>query len=227
MSDFVYIALLLVLMVLSAIASSAVTRKFNKYAQVRAACGMSADRVAQQLLTTHGSGVTLQQVSGSLTDHYNPSAGTVGLSQAVYGSTSVSALAVAAHEIGHVLQYQEGYGLIKLRNAILPTANIGSMFAPYIVIFGLLLGSYPLALVGVCLYAVMLLFQVATLPVEFDASHRGMEMLLGGGYISADQESMAREVLRAAAMTYVYSALATLVSFLRLLNIATRARRRN
>ena len=224
--DGFYIILMMVLMVLSSLASVAVTRKFNKYARVPVSCGKSADRVAQELLYRYGSNVTLTRVSGTLTDHYSPTQQTVGLSTAVYGSASVAAVAVAAHEIGHVLQYQEGYGLIRLRNKVLPVANIASSFSPYIVIVGLLLSSYNLAMVGVVLYAAMLLFQFATLPVELNASSRALKMLQEGGYITNEELPGAREVLRAAAMTYVYAALSALVSFLRLFSIASSAKRK-
>lgn len=221
-----YIILLLVLMALSSLASVAVSRKFNKYADVRVSCGKTAACVAQELLTANGSGVTINRVPGSLTDHYDPSTGTVGLSEPVYGSCSVSAVAVAAHEIGHVMQYQEGYGLIGLRTKILPVANIASNIAPYIVLVGLLLSSFNLAMIGVVLYAAMLLFQFATLPVEINASNRALDMLENGGYITRDERSSAKEVLKAAAMTYVYAALSALVSFLRLFSMASRAKRK-
>lgn len=221
-----YLIILVILMALSSLASAAVSRKFNKYASVRVSCGKSADRIAQELLNANGSGVTLQRVSGSLTDHYDPSAGTVGLSEPVYGSCSLAAVAVAAHEIGHVMQYQEGYGLIGLRTKILPVANIASNIAPYIVIAGLLLSSFNLAMVGVVLYSAMLLFQFATLPVEINASNRALDMLENGGYITRDERGAAKEVLKAAAKTYLYAALSALVSFLRLFSIASRTRRK-
>lgn len=220
-----YFILLIVLMGLSALASAAVSRKFNKYAQTPVSCGKSADRIAQELLSANGSDVTITRVSGSLTDHYSPTTNTVGLSEAVYGSYSVSAVAVAAHEIGHVMQYQERYGLITLRSKILPVANIATNIAPYIVIVGLIISSFGLAMVGVVLYAAMLLFQLATLPVELNASSRALTMLENGGYITRDERSAAREVLKAAAMTYVYAALSALVSFLRLFSMANRAKR--
>lgn len=224
--DMIYIVLIAILMVLSSIASSVVARKFNQYATTRISCNKSARQVAQELLDRAGSNVRIQQISGSLTDNYNPSRGIVSLSQATYASTSVSAVAVAAHEIGHVMQYQEGYSAIRFRNAMLPTANIGSTFAPYLVVFGLLIRSSGLALIGVGLYFVMFLFQAITLPVELDASRRALAMLEQGGYIVGDETRMAREVLKAAAMTYFYAALGSLVSFLRLFSMALRIRRR-
>lgn len=223
--DGVYLILLLIIMGLSMVAQGRVQRTFNQYAQRPASCGKTADRVAQELLDKNNSPVQITSVSGSLTDHFNPKTGVVGLSQQVYGSNSVAALAVAAHEIGHVLQYESGYSPIRLRNAVLPVASIGSQAAPWIVLLGLFMGSYNLAMVGVILFGAMLLFQVVTLPVEFNASARGLRMLEEGNYLSYDESDGARAVLKAAAMTYVLAALASLVSFLRLFAIAQRSRR--
>ncbi len=224
--DTIYLLLLLVVMGLSLAAQSKVQRVFNRYAQQPSARGLAASEVARQLLSKHGSGVQIMPVQGSLTDHFDPRTGQVGLSASVYGSSSIAAVAVAAHEIGHVLQYQEGYGPIRLRNSLLPVASFGSQAAPWIVILGLALGFRQLALVGVVLYGAMLAFQVLTLPVEFNASSRALRMLEEGNYISYDESDAAKKVLNAAAMTYVYAALASLVSFLRLLSIANRGRNR-
>ena len=226
-TDSLYILALLVVMVLSLAAQGAVQRTFNRYAGTPTRRGMSAEQVAGALLARGGSGVRIEPVSGKLTDHFNPKTGTVGLSQAVYGSNSISAVAVAAHEIGHVMQYEEGYAPIRFRNAILPVASIGSSISPYIVILGLIMGSFNLAMVGVALFGTMLLFQVVTLPVEFNASHRALRMLEEGGYVTYEESDAAKKVLRAAAMTYVLAAIASLVSFLRLLAIANRTRRRD
>ena len=170
-----------------------------------------------------------------MTDHYNPTTQVVGLSDAVYASDSVSAYAVAAHEIGHVLQHNEDYAPMKLRSVILPVANIGCRFGPLIVIGGLLLSwltdwagnaGYYIAMGGVVLYAVMLLFQVVTLPVEFNASRRGLSMLTEGGYLQEDELPGAKKMLRAAAMTYLLAALGSLITVLRLFTIARGAKRR-
>lgn len=226
-SDSFYLLALLAILVLSLVAQGAVQRTFNRYAGTPTARGMSAEQVAAALLARNGSGVRIEPVSGKLTDHFNSKTGTVGLSQAVYGSNSVAAVAVAAHEIGHVMQYEEGYAPIRLRNAILPVASLGSNLAPYLVIVGLILGSFNLAMVGVVLFGAMLLFQVATLPVEFNASSRALRMLEDGGYVTYEESDAAKKVLRAAAMTYVLAALASLVNFLRLLALAGRTRSRD
>lgn len=219
---------LLILMVVSLFAQGRVQRVFQKYANEPAASGKTAESVAYELLARYGAGnVRIELVSGALTDHYNPKTGVVGLSQAVYGERSVSALAVAAHEIGHVLQHEEGYLPIRIRNAVLPAASIGSNLAPWIVILGLFLGSYNLSMVGVVLFGAVLAFQLATLPAELNASSRALRMLEDGGYVDYSQSDDAKKVLRAAAMTYVLATLAALVSFLRLYSIAASSRRRD
>ncbi len=221
----IYLLLLLVVMAFSLFAQSKVQRTFNQYNDTPVSSGKSAQQIAQELLFRHNSSVQITEVQGKLTDHFDPKNGVVGLSTQVYGSNSVAAVAVAAHEIGHVMQYEENYTPIRLRNAILPVASLGSYAAPWIVILGLIMGSFDLAMVGVVLFGAMLVFQVVTLPVEFNASSRGLRMLEEGNYISYDESDGAKKVLRAAAMTYVWAALATLVSFLRLLALANRTRR--
>lgn len=228
---------LIAVMVLGFIAQAGVQNTFKKYAKIYPRGGSAypggnlprggipANEVALELLRQGNSNAQLTRVSGQLTDHFNPRTNVVGLSEAVYDDSSISALAVAAHEIGHVMQYQGGYGPIRLRNAVLPVANFGSRIAPFIVIVGLFMGSYDLAIGGVILFSTVLLFQLVTLPVEFNASRRGIEMLEAGGYIEGQETGQARKVLRAAAFTYVVAVLATLVSLVRLLLIARNSRR--
>lgn len=224
-SSDIWMLAVLAMFVVSLIAQGKVQRTFSKYSQLRAACGLSAYQVASNLLMQNGSNVVVTEVGGRLTDHYNPKTGEVGLSNAVYGESSVAALAVAAHEIGHVQQHEEGYGPIKLRNAVLPVAQIGSTIAPYIIILGLFIGSWDIGMVGICLYAAVLLFQLVTLPVEFNASSRGIAMLTANGYLSSyDEEEAARKVLKAAAMTYVVAALATFASLMRFIALFNRRR---
>jgi len=223
--DGIYIILLLAVMGISLYAQSKVQRTFMKFSETFVSSGLRAEEIAQQLLNRANSTVQIQPVQGSLTDHYDPKSGIVGLSTQVYGQSSIAAIAVAAHEIGHVLQYQEGYAPIRLRNAILPVASIGSYAAPWIVILGLMMGSFNLAMVGVVLFGAMLVFQVVTLPVEFNASSRALRMLEEGNYITYEESDGAKKVLNAAAMTYVWAAVASLISFLRLLAMANRSRR--
>lgn len=221
-----YIAIIAVV-ALSFYAQGKVKRTFMRYKDMPAARGVRACDMVRALLGQNGASTEITAVSGTLTDHYNPQNDTVGLSTEVYGSTSVAALAIAAHETGHVLQHQEGYLPIRIRNAILPAANIGSQASPFIVLIGLLINSYTVAIAGALLYGAMLLFQVVTLPVELNASRRALSMLEAGGYVAdGEQSAAARKVLRAAAMTYVLAALGSLLNFLRLLMLARRTRRR-
>ena len=227
--------------VIGMIASSRVQSTFRKYSNMPARTGNNIDPAtaaelakipniagikACQAVMPNKPNAQLTRVSGALTDHFNPKTNTVGLSEAVFDQSSVAALAVAAHEIGHVMQYQEGYTPIRVRNALVPVANIGSAVSPYLVLLGVIMGNYSLAVFGALLFGGILMFQLVTLPVEFNASRRGIAMLSEGGYISGgEEEGAAKAVLRAAAMTYVVAALSAFVSFLRLFMIANRSRR--
>ena len=208
-----YIAVLVVA-VIGMIASLKVQSTFKKYSTMLARCGLRANDVARRLLYEGGSSATLSPVSGSLTDHYDPTKNAVGLSESVYNSTSVAALAVAAHEIGHVMQHQEGYTPIKVRNALLPVARIGSTVGPWLVIIGIMMGAFNLASIGAGLYFGILAFQLVTLPVEFDATARAKKLMVSAGIVSPDEERGAGEVLNAAFLTYVASAVTALLTLL-------------
>ena len=219
----------LAIMVIGLIAQARVKSTFNKYSKTQAFCGMTGAAVAENLLDYHGSSVTVKHISGNLTDNFNSKAGTVNLSDSVYSSASISAVAVAAHECGHVMQYEEGYTAIRLRNSLLPVASIGSKFSYILVIVGIFLGSfgYYVSMVGVALFAFVFAFQLLTLPVELNASRRALEMLTSEGYIQeGEEEGAAKKVLRAAAFTYVIAVLASAVTLLRLFAIASSNRRR-
>ncbi len=218
---------LIVVFILSLIAQGKVKRVFRRYNTVPAARNVPACQAAREMLLDSGSAVTVHPVQGTLTDHYDPRNDTVGLSTEVYNSTSVAALAIAAHEIGHVLQYQENYAPIRWRTAVLPVANIGATMGPYMILIGLLMNLHALAVIGLVLYGAMFLFQLVTLPVEFNASQRGLELLDRGGYIDYSNRSDAQKVLRAAAWTYVLAALGSLLSFLRFFMLVNGNRRRN
>ena len=218
---------LIVVFILSLIAQGKVRRVFKRYNTVPAARNIPAYAAAQEMLMDNGSSVTVQPVQGTLTDHYDPKNGTVGLSTEVYDSSSVAALAITAHEIGHVLQYQENYAPIAWRTAILPTANLGATLGPYMILIGLFMNLYPLAVIGLVLYGTMFVFQLVTLPVELNASRRGLELLDRGGYIDYANRNDARKVLSAAAWTYVLAALGSLLSFLRFFMLVNGNRRRN
>ena len=223
-----YLFAAIAVIVLGIIAQARVSSVYNKFSQVPVSCGRTASSIASELLRQNGSSVTVKQIAGSLTDNYNPKAGCVSLSQSVYNSATIAAVAVAAHECGHVMQYESGYSLIKLRNLILPAANIGAKFSYLLVILGLFLGSFghTVSMIGVVLFGFVLAFQLLTLPVELDASRRALNMLTAGGYITgAEEEGNAKKVLRAAAFTYVVAVLSAAVSFLRLLAIANSTRR--
>lgn len=216
-----------VVMVIGMIAQAGVNSTFRKYSQVRASSGVTAAEAASELLRRNGSQVAVTRIAGSLTDNYNPREGRVALSETVYGSNSVAALAVAAHECGHVMQYESGYFAIKLRNFLLPAAKFGSQFSYLLVVAGLFLGSfgYYVSLAGVVLFGFVFVFQLITLPVELNASSRALDMLTSAGFISGrEEESAARKVLNAAAFTYVVSALASAVNFLRLFTVVSRRR---
>ena len=223
--DWTYI-LVMIGALLCIFASSHVTSTYNRYARTRSACGMSGAQVAQEILRRNGvSDVTVQHVAGNLTDHYNPATKTVNLSDSVYGSTSVAAVAVAAHECGHVMQHENGYVPLSIRTALVPIANFGSNAGIWIVMLGFLMGlSDKIVTLGILLFSLGVLFQVVTLPVEFNASRRALSMLDSYGILSSDEVRKSREVLTAAALTYVASAASSVLSLLRLIFLNNRRR---
>ena len=219
--EVILIILLFVLFFVGIIVQSSLRAAFKKYSKVSASSGVTADSVARQLIYNAGCNTRVGSTAGTLTDHFNPRNNSVALSEGVYGSDSISALAVAAHEIGHVMQYKEGYAPIKLRNSILPIASIGSNIAPFLIIFGFVISLTKVMWIGIFLYAAVLLFQLITLPVEFNASNRAINMLMSNGYINAAERPAARKVLNMAAMTYVVATLSTLITLLRFILIAS------
>lgn len=198
-------------------ASANVNHTFSKYSHVGNSRRLTAEQVAAQILREAGLGnIPVQRVSGNLTDHYDPRNKVLRLSDSVYGSTSVAAVGVAAHECGHAIQDQVDYVPIRLRNAIVPVVNIGSKLSWPVIILGLILGLTKLLNIGILLFALVLVFQVVTLPVEFDASGRALKILETRGILYGDEMRGARKVLRAAAMTYVTAVVSTLLQLLRL-----------
>ena len=190
--------------------------------------GRTAAEVARMILDKNGLyDVTIERVSGNLSDHYDPRSNTVRLSDPVYGSSSVAAIGVAAHEVGHAIQHAESYAPIKLRTAIIPVTNIGASISPVFILLGLVLGSYPLAIFGVVLYSLMAVFQLVTLPVEFNASARALKTLDRDAILTRDEVGSAKKVLSAAAMTYVAALIVSLAQILRLLLIVGGGRRRD
>ena len=188
--------------------------------------GMTGRDAARQILDRNGLySVSIEHVAGELTDHFDPRANVIRLSDATYNSTSVAAIGVAAHEAGHAVQHAVGYVPIKVRNAFLPVANIGSGISMPLFIIGLILNMYQLALTGVIMFSAVLLFQILTLPVEFIASRRALAVLSSSGILSDTEVKQAGKVLKAAAMTYVAAVAATALQLLRLLLIVNNRRR--
>ena len=216
--------------VICMIASARVKGTFNKYSQLRSMSGMNGAQVAQRVLQAAGIyDVQVRHVSGSLTDHYDPRTKTVNLSDPVYNATSVAALGVAAHECGHAIQHAKSYAPLSIRSALVPIANFGSMLAWPVILIGLLFNTRSSGLIidiGILLFSAAVLFQLVTLPVEFDASRRALVMLRTQGILAEDELKYTRRVLKSAALTYVASAAAAILQLLRIILI-TNGRRRD
>lgn len=210
--------LVLIGAILSIWASSRVNSTYRKYERVRSMTGMTGAEAAQRIL--HQAGVydvKIEHVRGNLTDHYDPSSKTVRLSDATYNSPSVAAVGVAAHECGHVLQHENGYVPLKIRTALVPAANFGSKIGLPLIILGILLGSNgTLIQVGIWVFCLAVLFQLVTLPVEFNASARAVRILDEQGILAGQEVGQCRQVLNAAAFTYVAAAAASILQLLRL-----------
>ena len=214
--------------VLCILAQMRVSSTFNKYAKVRSASGMTGAQAAQRILQLSGIyDVRVEHIRGNLTDHYDPSAKVLRLSDATYGSDSVAAIGVAAHECGHAVQHNKGYAPLKIRSALVPAANIGSKLGIPIILIGVFLGMNQLLIqVGIWVFALAVLFQVVTLPVEFDASGRALSMLGNYGLMGNEETNGCRKVLSAAALTYVAAAAASILQLARLLRFASYGSRR-
>ena len=210
--------LLLIGTVLSLAASSMVNSTFSKYSRVRSMSGMTGEEAARRLLNSQGIyDVAVRPVSGSLTDHYDPRTKTVNLSESVYRCASVASLGVAAHECGHAIQDNVGYAPLRLRAAFVPVANLGSTLSWPLILLGLLIGLTPFIQVGIWMFVLALMFQVITLPVEFNASGRAVNLLGEIGILSGQEVGYTKKVLGAAALTYVAAVAASVLQLLRLL----------
>lgn len=211
--------LVLIGAVLSMIASARVNSTFHKYAGVRSMSGMTGAQTAEAILRSKGiHDVRVEHIRGNLTDHYDPTKKVVRLSDSVYGSTSVAAIGVAAHECGHVMQHHEGYAPLNFRTALVPVANLGSKLGIPIILVGLLLGSNPVLVnIGIWVFSLAVLFQIVTLPVEFDASKRALVCIEQYGIVTSDERKKSAKVLKAAAYTYVAAAAASILQLLRLI----------
>jgi Zn-dependent membrane protease YugP len=226
MFDPLYIALVIPAMLLALYAQMKVKTTFARYSAVRSSRGLGADSVSRMLLDGFGlQSVRVERVGGNLTDHYDPRSKTLRLSDSVGGSSSIAAIGVAAHEVGHAVQDRDGYAPLRLRNALVPIATIGSNSAYMFFFLGLILRLSALVNLGILLFTCAVVFQVVTLPVEFDASNRALRVLSGTGALTPAELSGAKSVLSAAALTYVA---ATVMAAAQLLYFLVRSRgRRN
>ena len=207
-----------------ALASANVSGTYKKFSSMRSRRGLTADAVAAAMLRNAGiTDVRIERVRGNLTDHYSPKEKVLRLSDSVYGQTSVAALGVAAHECGHAIQHHHSYFPLHLRSLSVPIANIGSTLAWPLILLGIILGYAGLAQFGVFLFSFVVLFQLVTLPVEFNASRRAMAILRDANILEGTELSGARKVLTAAAMTYVAAAASSILQLLRLVLLTRRS----
>lgn len=216
--DWTYL-LVLIGVVITMAASAKVNGTFNKYSRTWSRSGMTGAEAARRILQAQGIyDVTVREVPGNLTDHYDPRSKTVNLSSSVYGSTSISAIGVAAHECGHVIQDATNYVPLRLRAALVPAANFGSRLAWPLIIIGVIVGGLgsPIVEIGILLFSLAVLFQLVTLPVEFNASSRALRILGDSRMLAQDEVGKARQVLGAAALTYVAAAASSILQLLRL-----------
>ena len=212
----IYFLLLIPVFLLSIWAQIQVSGNFRRYSQAPNRRRITGAQAAEAVLRAHGVyDVPIRPCRGNLTDHYDPRDNTIYLSDGVYGAATVAAVGVAAHEAGHAVQYAVGYGPVLLRTAIIPVTQIGSRFSFLLLFIGLLLYNQSLFLVGIILFGVTTFFQLVTLPVEFNASHRALETIEGTGLLDEEETYGARKVLRAAALTYVAALLMSLLQLLR------------
>lgn len=208
-------------------AQSKVTSTFNKYSRHTTFSRMTGYEAARRILDAHGlRNVAIEHISGNLTDHYDPRTNVIRLSDSVYASSSVAAIGVAAHEAGHACQYAEDYMPIRVRSAIIPVSQIGSRLSVPLVIMGFLFGLTGLVKLGITLFATVALFQLVTLPVEFNASNRAINVLAASGSVTDDELYGVQKVLGAAALTYVAALATSLGQLMRLVLLANRRNRR-
>ncbi|TSI09113.1 zinc metallopeptidase [Lysinibacillus sp. BW-2-10] len=217
-----YIIYFLIILILPLYAQIKVKKTYSKFAQVPATKGMSGAQVARMILDNHGLfDVRVVPTQGVLSDHYNPATKTVALSEDNYYNSSIAGTAVAAHEVGHAIQHKEAYSFLTLRSKLVPVANISSNASWIFVMIGIFASSSGFLLLGIALLAAGVVFQIVTLPVEFDASKRAMNEVVQLGIISNNEERSAKKVLSAAAMTYVAAAAVAVLELLRLILIYT------
>jgi Zn-dependent membrane protease YugP len=219
--------ILLPALILSLYAQMKVQSTFSKYQRVRSSSGVTGAMLARSLLNDNGLGdVRVEQIGSRLGDHYDPRDRVIRLSPEVYNSTSIAALGVAAHETGHAIQHSTGYAPLNLRSSLVPVANFGSSMAMPLFFIGLILAQQTLITIGIMAFSAAVLFQIVTLPVEFNASRRALVMLQDGGYLANQEVRQARKVLGAAALTYVAATAVALMHLVRLLLISSQQRER-
>ena len=215
--DYYYLILVIPAMLLALAAQAKVSSTFSKYSRVQSWRGMTGAQVARRILDDNGLyDVAVEEIAGNLTDHYDPRTRVVRLSQGVYGSSSVAAIGVAAHETGHAVQHSTAYAPLTIRNAIIPITNIGAQISIPAILIGYLLGSSGLVTIGIVAFALMAVFQLVTLPVEFNASARAVRTLEQDGIVEADELDGVKKVLTDAALTYVAALVVSLAQLLRL-----------
>lgn len=228
---YLYIVLVLPCVIWAMIAQIRVQSAYGKFSRVRTMKGLTGAEAAEKILRSQGiTNVAIAPCKGQLSDHYDPRSNTVFLSEGVYNSNSVAACGIAAHECGHAIQHAQGYAPLKLRAALVPITNLGSNLAMPLILIGLLFSSFSygfyIALAGVICFATATVFQLVTLPVEFNASRRALSVLESEGIVSSDEKSGVRKVLWAAAMTYVAALFVSLANLLRILIIVMGGRNR-
>ncbi len=225
--DSYYFLLVVPAIIISLFAQMKVKSTYAKYSQVLSGKGKTATEITRAILDMNGlQNVKIEQIAGSLSDHYDPRTNVIRLSDTVRSDASVASIGVAAHEAGHAVQYATGYGPIKARNAFLPVANIGSKLSIPLILLGIIMSFQPLISIGILMFSFVLVFQLITLPVEFDASRRALKTLSDNGILQGEELLGAKKVLSAAAMTYVAAAIVSAMQLLRLVLINNRRSQR-
>ena len=225
--DYWYVVLVIPAILLGVIAQISVSTTFNKYSKKLSRRGITAAEAATRILRDNGlSHIRVERIGGNLTDHFDPKNNVIRLSDSVCDSTSIAAIGVAAHEAGHAVQHATNYIPIKIRNSIVPVANLGSRLAPLLIIFGLVLSFEPLVWIGIILYSAMALFQLVTLPVELNASRRATKTITNMMLLDDEEVKGAKKVLTAAAFTYVAALITTLAHLFRFIMLARGRNRR-
>lgn len=223
----IYYGLPIIGLIITSIAQLLITTNYSKYKQVLSKNNYQGCNVARKILDKHGlNNISIEEVSGNLTDHYDPSKKVVRLSSDIYNGTSIASVSVAAHECGHAIQDKVGYTPMRIRSKLVPIVNFSTKIGYLVIVIGLAAGALKIATIGIILLSTMLLFQLVTLPVEFDASRRGKKELADLNILDSSEQKGASKMLRAAAFTYVASVLSTLLQILRLISIVSSRRDR-